>query len=208
MKRFGLYSRAAATLLFAGALLTPVFSQASGTLPSSLVAQGDGNAPPSPGSSPVSSLIPLSDQSPEAAPESPSDADPEGAKGSDSPDQVYTPTLGDWIISTNLHKITGYATLGLLTATAIAGPLGLEVHPYLGYTTLGTAVTNSLLGVIAYGNLIEYVWPHLLFNGLGEIGLFLNAFVWEPGSPQHVATGIASAVSFAAGYLSIMLLMR
>jgi hypothetical protein len=133
----------------------------------------------------------------------------EDKESSESEETEYKPSFGDWIISTNLHKITGYVTLGLVTATAIAGPLGLtDIHPILGYTTLGTALTNSVLGIIAYGGLIDYVWPHLLFNALGEVGLILNAFVWQPGSTEHIITGVASAVSFAAGYVSIILLTR
>lgn len=116
--------------------------------------------------------------------------------------------LARFIRSNNIHRIGGYASLGLMTATGVTGLLGWEGHPYLGYASLGSAALSSIAGTIAYSDRIERVWPHMLFNALGVTGLFLNAFVLEPGSIEHRISGAAAMGSFAAGYISIILITR
>lgn len=117
-------------------------------------------------------------------------------------------SLRNWIIRTNAHRIGGYATLGLASTTAALGLLGVEVHPYFGYTTAGFSATAAIMGTIAYSDRLRRIWPHAVLNGLATTGFLLNAFVWEPGSRAHVATGIASVSSLAGAYISIVLLTR
>ncbi|AHC16132.1 hypothetical protein [Salinispira pacifica] len=117
-------------------------------------------------------------------------------------------SLARFIRSNNIHRIGGYTSLGLMTATGVTGMLGWEGHPYLGYASLGSAALSSIAGTIAYSDRIDRVWPHMLFNALGVSGLFLNAFILEPGSIEHRLSGAAALGSFAAGYISIILITR
>jgi len=116
--------------------------------------------------------------------------------------------LSEVIIEKNLHRIGGYTTLGLLAATGTAGFTGWEGHPYLGYSTLGSAALSSIMGTIAYKDLLPVIWPHVLFNSVGITGLVLNTFILEPGSLEHKVSGAAAMSSFAAGYVSIIIITR
>lgn len=114
-----------------------------------------------------------------------------------------------WIADNQVHRIAGYTTLGLMTATAVSGLVGwTEAHPYLGATTAAAATTSSLLGSLAYRDRLGIIWPHAVLNGLGVTGLLLNAFVFDYGSTVHRATGIASAGAMLGGYAAILLILR
>ena len=117
-------------------------------------------------------------------------------------------TVAEWIDDTNAHRIGGYATLGLATVTATLGLIGADVHPGFGYTTAGFAVTSSLIGTLAYYDRASYAWPHILLNGIAATGFVLNAFVFEGGSPAHIATGITSLLSMYGAYGYIILKTR
>jgi hypothetical protein len=117
-------------------------------------------------------------------------------------------SLGDWIADTGVHKIGGYVTLGLSATTIGMGLLGYPAHPYLGYVTAGSAAISATAGFLAYGELLPVVWPHAVLNGLAVVGFGLNAFVFEGGSPAHIATGITSTALLAASYITIKLIMR
>lgn len=114
--------------------------------------------------------------------------------------------LGGFVRTNHLHVIAGYTTLGLALATGTAAVFEWPVHPYLGYTTMGSGLITLALGLTAYSNRLDEVWPHVLFVGLAETGWLLNAFVWEPGSLPHKITGAASIASLAAGYVAIRLI--
>ena len=129
---------------------------------------------------------------------------------------LLTPTLvtaqesggvGQLIRRTGAHKIGGYVTLGLAVTTVGMGLLGYEVHPYLGYATAGFAATAAIAGTIAYSDLLPVIWPHAVLNGLAVTGFVLNAFVFEGGSPAHIATGLSSAALLGAAYAAILLIM-
>ena len=117
-------------------------------------------------------------------------------------------SIGNWIADTGAHKIGGYVTLGLSATTLGLGLAGYEVHPYLGYATFGFSATAALAGTLAYKDLLPVVWPHALLNGLAVVGFGLNAFVFEGGSPAHIATGITSTALLGASYVAINLIMR
>ncbi|TVR59872.1 MAG: hypothetical protein EA426_05945 [Spirochaetaceae bacterium] len=116
--------------------------------------------------------------------------------------------ISDVIVNNNLHRIGGYTTMVLLAATVTAGALEWDVHPILGYSTLGAATITASMGFIAYRGMLRFVWPHALFNTIGFTGLFLNAFVLEPGSTEHRISAAVAASSFGLGYISIILLTR
>ena len=116
--------------------------------------------------------------------------------------------LGEWIARTGAHKIGGYVTIGLAVTAAGMGLLGLEIHPYLGYATAGFAAGAAIAGTIAYKDMLSVVWPHAVLNALAVTGFALNAFVFEGGSPAHIATGISSVGLLGASYVAIRLIMR
>lgn len=115
-------------------------------------------------------------------------------------------TASEWIQSTGIHKVFGYASLGLATTAAATALLAPEVHPPFAYATLGSALVATTLGAIGYWDYRDIVWPHFLFMGLAETGFALNAFVLEPGSSAHKVTGILSYALMAAGYVAIKIL--
>ena len=116
--------------------------------------------------------------------------------------------IADVIVNNNLHRIGGYTTMVLLAGTVTAGALEWDVHPYLGYSTLGAATITASMGFIAYRGMLRFAWPHAVFNAIGFTGLFLNAFVLEPGSTEHRISAAVAAGSFGLGYVSIILLTR
>jgi hypothetical protein len=116
--------------------------------------------------------------------------------------------VGEWIVQTGAHKIGGYVTIGLAVTTAGLGLLGYDVHPYFGYATAGFAAGAAIAGTVAYWDLLPTVWPHAALNALAVVGFALNAFVWEGGSPAHIATGISSIALLGASYTAIRLIMR
>lgn len=124
-------------------------------------------------------------------------------------------TVPEFIRQTGLHRISGYVSLGLASATAAFGFIGVEeegalsvLHPVLGISTMGSMLTSQVLGTIAYRDRLARVWPHTLLNAAAVVGFGLNAFVWEQGSLEHRITGIASMGALAGGYISIILIER
>lgn len=113
-----------------------------------------------------------------------------------------------WIDDSNIHRIFGYATLGVATVTAGLGLFGVEVHPYFGLATAGLSVASTSLGIIAYRDRLGYAWPHATLNALATTGFMLNAFVFEGGSLPHISSGIASLVTMYGAYGAIILLTR
>lgn len=119
-----------------------------------------------------------------------------------------TGPVARWIDDSNIHRIFGYATLGVATVTAGLGLFGVEVHPYFGAATAGLSVTTASLGIIAYRDRLSYAWPHATLNALAATGFLLNAFVFEGGSLPHITSGIAGLVSMYGAYGAIILLTR
>lgn len=74
-------------------------------------------------------------------------------------------SAGDFIAENNLHRIGGYTTLALTAGTVTAGLLGLDLHPVFGLTTAAAAATTSVLGTVAYDDLLGAVWPHAVLTG-------------------------------------------
>lgn len=114
--------------------------------------------------------------------------------------------LGKTVRQTHLHQIFGFTTLGLAVATPTAALLHWEGHPILGYTMMGTGLATLALGLTAYGDQLDEVWPHAAFMALAETGWLLNAFVLEPGSLPHKINGALSLVNLAAGFTAILLI--
>ncbi len=114
--------------------------------------------------------------------------------------------LGGFVRDNKLHVWAGYTTLTLAVATGTAAIFEWPVHPYFGYATMATGLVTLALGLTAYSNRLDEVWPHALLVGLAETGWLLNAFVWEPGSLPHRITGAASIASLGLGYLAIRLI--
>ena len=123
-------------------------------------------------------------------------------------------TLGEWIDEYNVHRIAGYATLGL---AATAGTLGLlevlgvpnvDVHPALGYATVSLTALTGVTGMIAYYDRAFYAWPHWLLNGIAAAGFALNALLLDGGSPAHIASGAVAVVSASAALLYLRLRLR
>jgi len=119
------------------------------------------------------------------------------------------------IVQNHIHQISGATTLvaAALTGTAgVALAAGVDwsalpsVHGALAYTTLAAGATTLALGLTAYSDRLDRVWPHAMFMGLAETGFMLNAFVLEPGSLLHRITGAASITSLGLGLLSIILI--
>ena len=120
-------------------------------------------------------------------------------------DPSIAPTpVRDFVIDTNLHTITGLATLGVATATALMGPLDIDLHGVFGTATLGLSTTTLTLGSIAYRDQLPSIWPHVALNSLATVGFALNQFAWEYGSTEHIATGVVSMVSLYAGVIYII----
>jgi hypothetical protein len=76
----------------------------------------------------------------------------------------------------------------------------------LGYSTLGAGAITLSLGLTAFSDRLDEVWPHAVLMGLAETGWALNAFVLEPGSLPHKITGAASLVSLAGAIVAIVLI--
>ena len=115
--------------------------------------------------------------------------------------------LPRFIRETGLHRIGGYVTLGLAGTTAVLGLAGVEeVHRPLGYITAGMAAGAATFGIIGYSDFLDIIWPHAVLNGLAVVGFGLNAFVWEWGSTEHIATGIGSVASMVGAWIAIQLL--
>ncbi len=134
---------------------------------------------------------------------------PLAAEGGESGDgERGAAGLGQVIRRNDLHQIGGYVSLGLVAATGVSGLLGFEYHSIIGYAALGSAFTSSLAGSIAYLDRIDEVWPHMLFSAVGIGAMVANAFILEKGSLEHRLSGVAATASFAAGYVSIILITR
>jgi hypothetical protein len=114
--------------------------------------------------------------------------------------------LGGFIQKNHLHQIAGGTTVALALATGTAALLGWEGHPILGYSTLGAGAITLSLGLTAFSDRLDEVWPHAVLMGLAETGWALNAFVLEPGSLPHKITGAASLVSLAGAIVAIVLI--
>lgn len=114
--------------------------------------------------------------------------------------------VADWIDRTNAHRISGYVTLGLATVTATLGLLDVPYHPIVGISTAASASVTLGLGSIAYGDRLSRFWPHAVLTGVATAGFLTNVILLEGGSTAHVATGIASTATLAAGYGAILLL--
>lgn len=124
-----------------------------------------------------------------------------------SPDRMSDngPGLSARIRQSGAHRWAGLATLGLATATAITGAIGVgEVHGPIAVTTLATGVVSSALGAIAYSDRALSVWPHPLMNGLALGGMLANLTLLETGSLAHRATGIASVGLLFGAYAYIV----
>ncbi len=118
----------------------------------------------------------------------------------------YRRTPSEWVGETGAHKIAGAVTLGLAATTAILGALEVEdVHPAFAYATLASSAVTVSLGTIGYGKYWKSVWPHPLMNMLAVTGYALTAFVLEPGSPEHIATGATSVGLMCGAVLYIAL---
>lgn len=111
-----------------------------------------------------------------------------------------------FIRENGLHVWGGYTTLTLAAATGTAALAGWDAHPYLGYATMGTGAVTLSLGLLAYPDKLDRIWPHVLLMGVAETCWMLNAFVWEPGSLPHRVTGVTSLVSLGAAYVAIRLI--
>jgi len=120
-----------------------------------------------------------------------------------------------FIMKNHLHQISGATTIALATLTGVAGitmaagvdsPALLPTHRALAIGTIVAGATTLGLGLTAYSDRLDTVWPHALFMGLAETGFILNAAVLEPGSLPHRITGVASITSLGLGLLSIILI--
>jgi hypothetical protein len=121
-----------------------------------------------------------------------------------------------FIIKNHVHEISGITTLSLATLTGIAGVTlatghdfgGVlpKVHGALAYGTIAFGAVTLGLGLTAYSDRLDEVWPHAAFMGLAETGMIVNAFVLKPGSLPHRITGAASITSLGLGLLSIILI--
>jgi len=116
--------------------------------------------------------------------------------------------FGDWIDRTNVHRISGYVTLGLATTTAALGLFGSEYHALFGVSTAAAATVSVTLGSIAYSDRLAFYWPHAVLAGLATGGFLTNAFLLEGGSQAHIATGIASAAALYGAYAAILILVN
>lgn len=122
--------------------------------------------------------------------------------------------IAQWIRRSGAHKVGGYVTMGLaVTAAGLGmlesqGVLGTNMHPYFGYATAAFAAGASIAGTIAYSDRLDVIWPHAALNGLAVVGFGLNAFVFEGGSPAHVATAASSLALLGASYVAIRLITR
>jgi hypothetical protein len=116
------------------------------------------------------------------------------------------PTVAEWIDQNNVHRISGYLTLGLATATAAMGILAPEYHPYVAIPTAVAANATAILGSIAYRDRLARFWPHAALAGLGAAGMVANVVFLEGGSQAHVATGIASVSLIYGAFAAVILL--
>ena len=114
--------------------------------------------------------------------------------------------VAGWIDRTSAHRVAGYVTLGLATATAAMGLLGSDYHWIAGTSTAAAATVSVSLGAIAYRDRLSYFWPHAVLAGAATAGFVTNAFFLEGGSTAHVATGIASVAALYGAYAAILLL--
>ncbi len=121
-----------------------------------------------------------------------------------------------FIMKTHAHEISGVTTLTLAALTGAAGitlaatnttsgPFPI-VHGALAYGTIAAGALTLGLGLTAYSDRLDEVWPHALFMGAAETGMIVNAFVLTPGSLPHRITGAASITSLGLGLLSIILI--
>lgn len=137
----------------------------------------------------------------------------EGGSSDSTPN--WDPRL--FIIENHLHQISGGMTILAATLTGAAGislAAGVDwsalpaVHGALGYTSLTLGATTLALGLTAYSNRLDRVWPHALLMAVGETGMVLNAFVLERGSLPHRITGAVSVASLGLGLVSIILISQ
>jgi hypothetical protein len=121
-----------------------------------------------------------------------------------------------FILKNHVHEIAGVTTLSLAALTGVAGATLFAtntrsgpwpiVHGALAYSTIAAGAATLTLGLTAYSNRLDEVWPHALLMGLAESGFIVNAFVLKPGSPPHEITGAASITTLGLGLLSIVLI--
>lgn len=119
-----------------------------------------------------------------------------------------------FIKKNHVHEISGITTLSLAALTGAAGIalasgaswISPPVHGALAYGTIAAGAATLGLGLTAYSNRLDEVWPHALLMGVAETGMIVNAFVLKPGSTPHRITGAASITAMGLGLLSIILI--
>lgn len=120
-----------------------------------------------------------------------------------------------FIIKNHIHQISGVTALTAAAFTGVAGASlaytngfsGLkQIHHALALTTVATTGITLALGLTAYSDRLDEVWPHAALMGLAETGFILNAFVLEPGSTPHRITGAVSITSLFAGLAAIIVI--
>lgn len=112
-------------------------------------------------------------------------------------------SFSELLRETPIHKFSGYGTYTLGAAATVAALTDWEYQRWVNGAAIGSGLISSALGSLAYADLMGAAWPHYAFNILAEAGWILNAFVFEPGTPEYKAVSIASLVSLAAGFVAI-----
>ncbi len=140
-------------------------------------------------------------------------ADPAPPAG-DKPASAWDPKA--FIIKNHAHEIAGVTTLAVATLTGIAGgtlatgqTFGGKlppIHGALAYSTIGAGAITLAMGLTAYSDRLDEVWPHAMFMGLAETGFLLNGFVLKPGSLPHEINGAVAITNLGLGLLSILLI--
>ena len=125
---------------------------------------------------------------------------------------------GQFVRENHLHQISGFTTLalagttGALGVSMISGLLdrdtGAGIHGALAAGTILAGATTLGLGLTAYSQRLEKVWPHVALVGLAEVGWIVNATLLTPGSTEHQITGALSISSLVAGVVAIILLTQ
>src|SRR5579872_3900 len=106
----------------------------------------------------------------------------DAASTNNSPASGWDPRA--FIIKNHAHEIGGVTTLALAGLTGIAGgtlaagqTLGGKlppVHGALAYSTIGAGALTLAMGLTAYSDRLDEIWPHAMFMGLAETGFILN----------------------------------
>ncbi|MEI8095105.1 MAG: hypothetical protein WCG80_12905 [Spirochaetales bacterium] len=128
----------------------------------------------------------------------------------------------EFVKSTHLHQIAGGTTILLAGATGVAGvasaldwdvPGGWVTHKALAGGTILAGAGTLALGLTAYSDRLDEVWPHAALMGLAELGWIVSASLadTEAGpNPQgvlvhRVAEGVSTA-SLIAGLAAMILI--